>query len=370
MDEDGTKPTVNVNIDYGNQGVRVGKRKRGRTRAEPKTARNGQRVHSEPKPGRGTADGDQRQAEAKAGHGDHAPPGHAGRATGAAEHQKTETGNPRPAARASEDHEPEAGRPERQERAGTTRPGHGDETKPANRAPGPEAATARTRAEERAANAPREAGRDTEKTRAEGHEDLQAASAPAAQPTATARPRVRATATAEATEGAQEGGKDREPQKPAEGPGRAGAEPGAGITARPTRRHGQSPRTRQRRQSRQRTDRGPTARDHHQATDRGKRGARGPTRKNRNRGTGARGPTRQGGRPNARQSGQRSGGRRNRRPPRRPKETGPKGATTARRGNRHETRRKPTNGRTTEQPQQPLPGGRPKRQGQPPTRTA
>ena len=58
-------------------------------------------------------------------------------------------------ASASADQDPDTGRPERQERAGATPAGQGDETKPTKAAPGPEAATARTRAAERRAKADR-----------------------------------------------------------------------------------------------------------------------------------------------------------------------------------------------------------------------
>ncbi len=133
-------------------------------------------------------------------------------------HQNTTTGNPRPAASASEAHEPEPP-PQKQadgDEDGATREGHGPTTKPANSAPGPEPATARTQATERATR--RAAGGpendDAQKTRAAGAARRTNRSAPEAQPTATPRPEARTAPTTEATRPRHRPGREREPQNP------------------------------------------------------------------------------------------------------------------------------------------------------------
>ena len=86
------------------------------------------------------------------------------------------------------DQDPDAGDPARQDRAGSMPAGHGPATNPTSPAPSPEAATARTSAAERAANAPRPEPHwpdETANTTAPGAAWRTKASAPLAQPTAT-----------------------------------------------------------------------------------------------------------------------------------------------------------------------------------------
>ncbi|HEV8714218.1 MAG TPA: hypothetical protein VGX03_15505 [Candidatus Binatia bacterium] len=124
--------------------------------------------------------------------GTHDPP-HTGSTAGPGPHQNTTTGKPRPTASAISDQEPDAGRPQRQDRAGTTPAGQGPATKATQAEPGPAAAHARTHADARAGSAPRPAN-EGEKTTAPGQAERTNAEAPAPEHTATPRP-ARATAT-------------------------------------------------------------------------------------------------------------------------------------------------------------------------------
>lgn len=131
-------------------------------------------------------------------------------------HHQTTTGAPRPAAKASDAHDPE---PEPQKQAeeeaeGRTADGHGRETKPTT---GPPAATpARTQATDRRASAapnetPGEQNEATENTRAEGTAERANESAPGAQPTQSGERAARARAT-EPTSPEKRTGREREPE--------------------------------------------------------------------------------------------------------------------------------------------------------------
>ena len=132
-------------------------------------------------------------------------------------HGNTTTGKPSPAANAAEAHEPEP-RPQKQadDRADGTKPGgHGAAGNTTSPEPGPPAATARTSATDRAANAPRpEPNADAENTTAAGAAARTNASAPAAQPTATERPDANTDPTTPATSGANAGASRRAPENP------------------------------------------------------------------------------------------------------------------------------------------------------------
>ena len=99
------------------------------------------------------AAGDQWKAPAKGPEetGAHRPAGQSGSTIADGAQQKTKSGTSSPAARAAADHDPEGVDPERQERAGAMPGGHVETTHDVIRAAGPVAATARTRAVERAA---------------------------------------------------------------------------------------------------------------------------------------------------------------------------------------------------------------------------
>ena len=136
-----------------------------------------------------------------------------GSTAGPGAHQNTTTGNPKPTAKATSDHEPEAGRPERHEQAGTIPAGQGPATKATQAEPGPAEAQAFTHADAQAGRAPRPE-KDGEKTTDDGHARRTNAEAPAPEHTATPRP-TRATATTtRPTKPAHAEPSDREPPKP------------------------------------------------------------------------------------------------------------------------------------------------------------
>ena len=130
---------------------------------------------------------------------------------------KTTTGRRRPAANAREAQEPDPA-PEKQadgDGDGATLGGQGEETSPTSPAPGPEDATAETRAAERLAKEERPTPNDdARKTDAEGAAERTRASSPGAQPTATPRPERRTERTPQETSADDESVSDREPQNP------------------------------------------------------------------------------------------------------------------------------------------------------------
>jgi len=168
---------------------------------------------------RGAGESTQDAPHTPAGPGAHEPQAAGSAAAPAPPHTNTRTGTPRPTAKASEAQDPDP-RPQKQrdgDGEGTRPAGQGAETKATSSGDG-EAATARTKATDRATRAaangaPGTANEEARNTRArEPAADRANRSAPEAHPIATKRPGE--AATARATRPENERANEREPQKP------------------------------------------------------------------------------------------------------------------------------------------------------------
>jgi hypothetical protein len=261
--------------------------------------------------------------------GDHSPPDQAGRAGGPGAHQKTRMGRPRPTANAREDQDPDAGRPERQARAGVTPGGQGERTKPARAEPGSRA-RARTRAADLRAKADRPDPKRPEATakttsRSAGQAARAAASAPDAHPVVTEeKPARRAPATTARTHPDPGGPSAREPHTPNEAINEESRPTTAGARTRP--RHQRRATNGQRSQA--------------NATNAAERRARKPTT-DRHRG-GPQAHPRQAGATSARQTGRRQRATKTRRPRRHPKTRAMTGGTKPTADRHRGTRTRPS----------------------------